>query len=231
LEVNTTVRDMQPKHRRLVALAGVAVVLLVVGRLWPLLTSKDASNDSSPVTATRTSSVSGGVDLESTATTFKPGGSSRVAQPAPNFTNISRQGNSPALRLSATAPLDLQVGQVSDIRIDLQADGGVRELMFDVAFDKKRLALRGSSEGNLIQQSGVSETFTVEEPSDGNVHVSVKAGNTSSLFGNGTVAVLYVEAIKDETSQITLQNVSAVESGGATDSAPAVLQGSIVAIH
>ena len=103
--------------------------------------------------------------------------------------------------------------------------------MFDVAFDKKRLALRGSSEGNLIRQFGHSDAFTVEEPSDGNVHVSIKLGNASPLFGNGTVAVLHVEAIKDGASQITLQNVSAVDSAGTSDSTPPVLQGSVVAIH
>jgi len=221
---------MHPKYKRLVVVVAVAGIFLVVARLWHAFDSNDVQHptNSPPITTTETSKFSGGMDLGRSTTTLNAGGSGRVAQPT---ANISWPSSSGTLRLSAVAPLDLQVGQVSDIRIDLQADGGVRELMFDVAFDKKRLVFVGSSEGNLIRQSSLSDAFAVEEPSDGNVHVSVKSGNGSPFFGNGTVAVLRVEAIKDGTSQITLQNVRAVDSGGASDLEAAVVQGTVVAIH
>lgn len=142
-----------------------------------------------------------------------------------------RQVNGAPVRLQVHAPSDVQVGEVFQARIDVEVNGGVRQLMFAVRYDRARLALVGWSEGNFAQQGGVPAEFGAQEPSDGNIQVTFNVSNPLSVAGAGSMAVFQFEAIKRGTSGITLQNLSAIDRTGATESNVAVLHVGSVTIH
>jgi hypothetical protein len=143
----------------------------------------------------------------------------------------SRQVNGAPVRLQVHAPSDVQVGEVFQARIDFEANGGVRQLMFAVRYDKSRLALVGWSEGNFAQQGGLPAEFGAEEPSDGNIQVTFNVSNGLSAAGAGSLIVFQFEAIKAGRSAITLQNAAAIDRNGATDPNVAVLREGSVTIH
>ena len=123
------------------------------------------------------------------------------------------------------------MGEVFQARIDLEANGGLRQLMFAVRYDKSRLALVGWSEGNFAQQGGVPAELGAEEPSDGNIQVIFNVSNGLSTAGAGSMAVFQFEAIRPGTSRITLKHLTAVDRNGATESNVAVLRVGSVTIH
>ena len=103
--------------------------------------------------------------------------------------------------------------------------------MFAVAYDKSRLALVGSSAGNFAEQGGSSAEFGAEEPSDGNIQVSVNVRSGASLAGAGNLAQFEFQAIKRGTSPIVLQNLTMFDGAGAVVAAGTVLHEGRVTIH
>ncbi len=138
-------------------------------------------------------------------------------------------GKAPA-RLQIVAPSEARVGDVFQVRIEVEAKAALSQLMFAVSYDKSRLTLAGWSEGSLAQRGGSPADLGVEEPSDGNIQVIFKASNGLSVAGAGSLAVLQFEASKPGTSEIKLQNLSAVDWAGA-GSDIVVLQEGLVTIR
>jgi hypothetical protein len=136
------------------------------------------------------------------------------------------------LRLEVRAPSDVRVGEVFEVRIEIDANAALRDLMFSIAYAKSRLALVGWSRGNFAQQlPDLPADLGAEEPSDGNVQVTYKVSNELSATGAGTLAVFQLEALKPGTSPITLQNVSASDVGGDMDPHAFVLHDGQVTVH
>ena len=121
------------------------------------------------------------------------------------------------MRLEVRAPSDVRAGDVFEVRIEVNANAAVHELMFLVGYSAPRLALVGWSRGNFTQQRDLPAHFGAEEPSDGNIQVTYKARDGLSAAGAGSVVVFQFEAITPGTSAITLQNVTASDLGGNMD--------------
>lgn len=222
-----------PTRRLVIVVLVLALIALV--RLWPESGPEDGERSQDRATSATESaptSEPGGRDDANPATGATDSAASAEAhRSTPSATEMSPQVDARAMRLQVLAPADAEVGQVSEVRIQLEANRGVREIMFDVAFEKSRLSLVGWHDGDLMQQGTLPVEFVVQEPSDGNVHVSVKVRNGLLLIGTGSVAVLEIAAIKPGNSSIVLQNISAVDASGATDSAVAVVQDGAITIH
>jgi len=135
------------------------------------------------------------------------------------------------VRLDVHAPSDVRVGEVFEVRIEIDANAALRDLAFSIAYAKSRLALAGWSRGNFAQLPDLPIDLGAEELSDGNVQVIYKVRNDLSAAGAGTFAVFQFEAIKPGVSAITLQNVSASDVGGNMNSHAFVLHDGQVTVH
>ena len=134
--------------------------------------------------------------------------------------------------LRVVAPVDVQVGDVFDARIDADAGSGMQELLFAIKYDKRRLLLVGWSEGTFARAGAFSPEIGVQEPSDGNVEVRFRLGNGHFNSGTGSIVVLQFEAIKTGVSPIRLTNVLVTDRPGATRRDSDVeAQGNVVTIH
>jgi hypothetical protein len=127
----------------------------------------------------------------------------------------STQSPAPTLgaitRLHVRAPADVRTGDVFEARVDLEANGGLRELAFALTYDKTRLSLAGWSEGNFARQGGLASELTAQEPSDGNILVNFGIRNGLWVAGAGSVVLLRFEALRAGNSRIGLQDITAVD--------------------
>jgi hypothetical protein len=136
------------------------------------------------------------------------------------------------LRLQVHAPSEARVGEVFLARVDVEADNPVGGLQLTVRYDKSRLALVGWSEGDFARQgSGASAELGVQEPSDGNIEVSLSVRGGQWVTGSASLVSLQFEAIKAGTSAVTLHSTTATNVSGVADRNAAVLRQGSIAIR
>lgn len=135
------------------------------------------------------------------------------------------------MRLQVVAPSDVRVGEVFQSRIDLDAINGLRQLLFDVTYDRKRLALQGWSEGSFVRQGAAPAQLAVDEASDGNIQIRFNVADGLTTAGGGVLVVFEFEAIRPGTSAISLLNLTSIDGTGSAGSYVDVLPAGSVTIH
>ena len=207
----------------------IVVVLGLVGlvRLWSATSARD---DAATAPAPPGESASrASTDVRDRADAPVGVSSGQVAVPsAPTPGPPLRMSR---VRLRVQAPADTPVGHVFPVQIELEAEVGVRELLFTVVFDKSRLALTRWSEGDYAQQAGIPTELVAQEPSDGNVQVAFRVSNGLSIAGAGALIVLEFESTRAGTSGITLRDISAFGTDGKPEPDVAILATGAVNIH
>jgi len=197
---------MLTRIARRVAFVTVVAAVVVLARVWP--------DDASRHTVVGRSS-SGDVPPGVSDTTAAVGSSTATAvRSTPRVTEAPRPSTQAPVRVEVHAPSEVRVGDVFQARVDIQANGAVRDLIFSIAYEKSRLSLVGRSDGEFVRQPGVPSDFGVDEPSDGYIEIVYRARNGSLASGAGTIMVLEFEATRPGTSGIELQNVKATDAGG-----------------
>jgi hypothetical protein len=211
---------MPPRSKSRSKFALVALALLLgVAALWP---DKPTWNEESPLPASAEVAKSTPADPPSGADPRIPALVARdpigaAAPPGQGAipTRSVRSPKGPRVRMRVHAPPNVKVGEVFQARVDFEAYGEIRELVFAVSYDKSRLALVGWSAGGFSQPGGLPAELIADEPSDGNIQVSLKVAKGRSVAGAGSMAVFEFEAIKAGTSGIDLRNVTALDGAGA----------------
>jgi len=203
----------------------VTLVLCVVAIMWSWL-ERPAQDGAAPPHPSRADAIT-----QAPAIPLVPPSavSSKVAgEEAPS---TAPPASVAPVRLRVRAPSDVQLGQVFQAQIELEADRAVRELLFTVTFAKSRLALSGWEQGDFAQRGGLPGETGAEEPSDGNVQVSFIVGGGLSIAGAGTIITLQLEARRAGVSSITVGDVYAIGSNGAAEPGVAILESGAVTIH
>ena len=119
-----------------------------------------------------------------------------------------------AVRLGVQAPGNVQVGEVFEARVAIDATVPVRDLALAVAYPKSRLALIRRFDGGFLRQPGIRAEYGVDEPSDGYISVVFRAVDGSFATGAGDVVVLQFEPLQPGASRIELRDVKSVDAGG-----------------
>jgi hypothetical protein len=133
------------------------------------------------------------------------------------------------VQVGVHAPAAVGVGETFEARVQVEAPGGVRRLLLAIRFDKKRLRLVDASEGDFARRGPPAE-FSVDEPSDGNVQISLVVRDDVWVAGAGSASVLRFEAIAPGTTMIEARDFSVVDSG-ARRSAVTVLHNATIAVR
>jgi hypothetical protein len=205
------------RRSALVIILIVAIVALV--RLWPDKSAKENANSSAspPANQQRTAATS----AESTSATLQ---APVVRDPATPQTPAVPQ-RAP-IRIDVRVPATVHSGESFEASVDIDANGGIQQLAFSVAYNKAILQLVGSTEGTFVQQHGVPAQFGAQEPSDGTILVNLDVNNGAAIAGAGSVAILQFQALKPGTSPVTVDSITFVESGRpGTSTTDAVHQG------
>lgn len=224
---------MPTKTTRRLALFALLLGVVAIVRTWPDQSSGQPESPR-PLPTDAGQSVAVPSRADSTAPTsipVDPVGAAAGSPAAPNAMEASRRVNGAPVRLQVHAPADVHSGDVFQVRIDIEANGGVREVMLAVTYDMSHLALVGWSEGDFAQQGGVQAELGAQEPSDGNIEVMFSVARGLSVAGAGSMAVLQFEAIKPGTSRVALRDIMATDRSGDTNVNIAVVREGSVTIH
>jgi len=130
---------MLPRNTRWLVFVALVLGLVALVGLWPDKPSRDDKTSrlsSTDVTQQVSAGAPSRADTAAPASIavdrVGPAGASQVATSA---METSRQVNGAPVRLQVHAPSDVQVGEVFQARIDFEANGGVRQLMFAVSYE------------------------------------------------------------------------------------------------
>jgi hypothetical protein len=200
--------------RRRLAFIALVLALVVLVRV---LTDGPQDEERSPAPATSTAEPVR-IEAPSPVDASAPAASARVSTPreaGPGAPVASRDLVAMQARVQVHAPANVRVGEVFDVHVRVEAQSGVRELLFAIRYDKTRLALAGVTEGDFAPRSGLRADFAADEPSDGNVQLSLSVRDGLWIAGAGSIAILRFEATGAGTLAITAQDLAAVESTGA----------------
>jgi hypothetical protein len=218
---------MSSRNTRRLVFVVLVLGLLALFRLWIDKPSReDAASRGAPSHVGEPAGAANPPHADATTS-----GRAASSTDASTTTEVRRQLTADRIQLQVRAPADVKIGDAFEAQIDFKANGGVREIMFLVSYDKFRLALSGWSHGNFAEQGGVPAQFSAEEPSDGNIQFRLEVGNGLSAAGVGTLAIFKFEAIKAGTSEITLQNLAITDRTGDTDPNNALVNDASVTIH
>jgi hypothetical protein len=226
--------------RRLAWVAVAGAVLLLV-RIAPEERSPvDSARLSANAEPARHRSPSAAGLAESAAVRPREAGGGAFSAPEPPFASAAptasagdaRRETGSRLRLHVHAPSEARVGEVFLAQVDVEAYDPVGNLQFTVRYDKSRLALVGWSEGEFARQGGgASAELGVQEPSDGNIEVSLRVRDGQWLAGAASLVSLQFEAIKAGTSAVTLHGTTATNATGVADRNAAVVREGSIAIR
>ena len=214
-----------------------AAVVLVLGLLAFGLAPDRSSPERAPSrTVNRPGASPSAADTQpragSTGSSIVAIAPSAPAVSRPSTSGMSAPTPSPIpVELRVQVPPEVAVGEVFQARVDADASGGVGQLVFALTYDKTRLEWITSAAGNLAQMGDGLAEFAAEEPSEGNIQVSLNAGNGRSISGSGNLATFEFRAIKRGTSPLVLQNLTVFDGGGTATVDSSVLYEARVDIH
>jgi hypothetical protein len=117
-----------------------------------------------------------------------------------------------AVHIDVGVPAVVRAGDSFEATVNLEAHVGIRQLAFQVTFDKRVLQFVGSSKGLLVQQGGAPVQFDAEDPSDGYVLVNLDVSNGYVIAGTGSVVFLQFQALKTGVTPIALSNITFVDN-------------------
>lgn len=99
-------------------------------------------------------------------------------------------------KLKWTAPAEGKVGDVLDVKLELNSSVPLRGLPMEVAFDKSRLQLVEVQEGEYFRQGGTPTSFSTSgDGKDGTVRVGVLRNTPTGAAGEGVLLTLRLKAL------------------------------------
>jgi hypothetical protein len=209
-------------HNKIIRRVVFVIVLLaivVLVRLWPDKSAKDATSFT-PADKPRQLAASTATVEATPVMPAAPGARGTAVSGTP----VGPQGA--PVQIEVRTPATVQSGESFQVTVDLEAYGGIRQLAFSLTYNQSVLQLVGSSEGTFVQRWGIPAEFGAEEPSDGNILVRLDVNNGLAIAGAGSVAILQFQALKAGTSPLTVHSITFVESGSPhTSTTPSVQQG------
>lgn len=119
------------------------------------------------------------------------------------------------MHFGVSAPSAVNALDPFDVGVDIAAPAGVHRLRFAVTYDRKALELTGVSDGEFARRGGPRVDFVTDEPSDGNVEVTLTVRDGPPLTGEGTVAILHFAPRRSGTVRIAVPDLTAFDSSGA----------------
>ena len=124
------------------------------------------------------------------------------------------------------------VGTAVTITIEAEALAAIRAVSFVVDYDNHLLEFVSSSPGSFVRQASAPASLRAEDPSTAGVSVHMQIKNDGTVAGAGTVVVLEFNTLQSGVANVTLRDVSFVESGRASgDTAPILVRSASITIE
>lgn len=126
------------------------------------------------------------------------------ASKAPTFIELAWQG-----------PKQVKAGEQFQLALNLRADGGVRSLPFQLAYDASALKVVDVAEGSFFKQNGAQTSFARNvDVAAGKIFVGVTLSGADSAAGAGSLATITFKALADKPkAEVKLLTTTPVGNG------------------
>jgi general secretion pathway protein D len=112
-------------------------------------------------------------------------------------------------------PASAKNGETFEITVRLRADGGIRALPMQIAYDPLKLQVLEVREGGYFKREGGSTSFVRQiAPQDGRVLISVQRNGADGLQGDDAVAILEMRPIAVGSARVAVTSANAVSANG-----------------
>lgn len=130
--------------------------------------------------------------------------------PAPTFTGGG------TVSFQWAGPSDVPVGQVLELRLQLNAAMPLRGMPLDLSYDKQRLQYLDAAEGDFFRRDGAPTSFTQSvDAANGRARVSVLRNQSTGIAGQqGTVLVVRFKALSVGNATVKLEAAQPVHLDG-----------------
>jgi general secretion pathway protein D len=118
----------------------------------------------------------------------------------------------PSLRLDG--PASVKVGDIVQVRIELDSTADLRGMPLQLSFDKDVLSLLAVEDGGYFSRDGEKVAFTQAiQAADGVARAEVRREAATGASGRGTVFALRFKAIKTGTATVAVTRVGGIGLG------------------
>jgi general secretion pathway protein D len=108
-------------------------------------------------------------------------------------------------------PANAQVGALFEATVRLKADGGVRALPLQIAFDPAKLQVVEVREGDYFKQDGGQTTFAHQvAPETGRILISAQRNGGEGVRGEDAVATIRFRAVAPGSTKVAVSTANAV---------------------
>jgi hypothetical protein len=202
----------------------ISLILLSVGLLLAILASFRAAPEVSPAK-----------EVDAARNETRAVAVAKQAAPLPLVAETASQTFPAAVaglvQVTMEAPRVASASEPFDIHLRVDAPRGMYGLLLGISYDRRILALAGVSEGDFARRTGLPADFSTDEPSDGNIQLSLAARDGRALIGTGSLAVLHFEPRKRGTVTIAMPTVTAFGSDGAVRPSDATPSAAAITIY
>jgi general secretion pathway protein D len=146
------------------------------------------------------------------------GAENQAASSSPNEPSAAAQ----MVALTWAGPSQVKPGEQFKLQLKLNADGVLRSLPFQAAFDPAVFQIVEISEGDFFKQADGTSSFSSNiDAAGGKFFVSASRTSANGAQGEGVAATVTLRAlVANPKSDVTLLAVSPIADGGKTPSAP-----------
>lgn len=114
-------------------------------------------------------------------------------------------------KLKWTAPVEGKVGDVLDVKLELNSSVALRGLPMEITFDRSRLQLVEVQEGEYFRQGGTPTSFSTSgDGKDGTVRVGVLRNTPSGAAGEGVLLTLRLKALAVGVAEVHITGAQPV---------------------
>lgn len=151
----------------------------------------------------------------SSVATATVGQSGSVLQAASGSTEVDASKAPTSVGLSWQGPQQVKPGEQFQLALRLKANGGLRSLPFQVAYDPAALKVVEVSEGEFFKQNGMQTSFVSNvDVAAGRVFVGVTRSGTEAAAGEDSLAMITFKALAEfPKTEVKLLTATPVGSG------------------
>lgn len=157
----------------------------------------------------------------------KPEGAAPMSVLTVPGTGAPTEPTAPSLiALSWQAPGDVSVGDIVEIKINLESNLALRGMPLSVTFDRQQLQWLPATEGDFFRKGGAQTSFTEAiEAERGQARVGVLRNQASGAAGQGMLLALRFKALKAGVAELRLESAQAIllQPGSSIPAIPAPL--------
>lgn len=122
----------------------------------------------------------------------------------------------PPIQLQWAGPAEAKVGDVVELKLNLNSSAGLRGMPLTIAFDPQKLQLQDAAEGEFFRKDGATTSFSQSvDAAAGKARVGVLRNQATGLSGQGLLFTLKFQVKAAGSSEVRVEQAQPISLAGA----------------